>query len=52
MGDNQYDLRVTIEDLRATADNLRVLSESIKRYPAGLLVGGPPEKVPFPAASR
>lgn len=52
VGDNQYDLRVTIEDLRATAANLRVLSESIKRYPAGLLVGGPPEKVPFPAASR
>jgi phospholipid/cholesterol/gamma-HCH transport system substrate-binding protein/paraquat-inducible protein B len=52
IGDNQYDLRVIIEDLRVTAENLRVLSETVKRYPAGALVGGPPEKVPFPGESR
>jgi phospholipid/cholesterol/gamma-HCH transport system substrate-binding protein len=51
-GDNQYDVRVTVQDLRVTADNLRVLSETIKRYPAGLLVGGPPEKVQLPGNSR
>ena len=52
IGDNQYDLRVIVEDLRVTAENLRVLSEAVKRYPAGALVGGPPEKVPFPRESR
>jgi len=35
-----------------TADNLRTLSENIKRYPAGALVGGPPEKVQLPGRSR
>jgi phospholipid/cholesterol/gamma-HCH transport system substrate-binding protein len=48
VGDNQYDVRGTVEDLRATAGNLRALSESIKRYPAGALVGGPPEKIQLP----
>ncbi|HZO85711.1 MAG TPA: hypothetical protein VFC26_10875, partial [Verrucomicrobiae bacterium] len=52
VGDNQYDVRVTVQDLRVTADNLRALSETIKRYPAGLLVGGPPEKVQLPGNSR
>jgi phospholipid/cholesterol/gamma-HCH transport system substrate-binding protein len=51
VGDNQYDARATVEDLRATAGNLRALSESIKRYPAGLLIGGPPEKVQLPGRS-
>jgi ABC-type transporter Mla subunit MlaD len=45
MGDNQYDVRVIVQDLRVTADDLRELSATIKRYPAGALVGGPPEKV-------
>jgi phospholipid/cholesterol/gamma-HCH transport system substrate-binding protein/paraquat-inducible protein B len=45
IGDNQYDVRVIVQDLRVTADNLRVLSETVKRYPAGALVGGPPEKL-------
>jgi ABC-type transporter Mla subunit MlaD len=45
MGDNQYDLRVIVQDLRVTADNLRELSATVKRYPAGALIGGPPEKV-------
>jgi ABC-type transporter Mla subunit MlaD len=52
IGDNQYDVRVIVQDLRVTADNLRVLSESVKRYPAGALVGGPPEKVQFPGKSQ
>jgi ABC-type transporter Mla subunit MlaD len=52
LGDNQYDVRAIVQDLRVTADNLRVLSETIKRYPAGVLVGGPPEKVTLPASSQ
>jgi ABC-type transporter Mla subunit MlaD len=52
LGDNQYDVRAIVQDLRVTADNLRVLSETIKRYPAGALVGGPPEKVTLPASSQ
>jgi ABC-type transporter Mla subunit MlaD len=52
LGDNQYDVRAIVQDLRVTADNLRVVSESIKRYPAGALVGGPPEKVRLPASSQ
>ncbi len=52
IGDNQYDVRVMVQDLRVTADNLRTLSENIKRYPAGALIGGPPEKVQLPARAR
>jgi ABC-type transporter Mla subunit MlaD len=51
VGDNQYDVRAIVEDLRTTAGNLRALSESVKRYPAGVLVGGPPEKVQLPGHS-
>ncbi|MFY9973837.1 MAG: hypothetical protein WAK53_06265 [Chromatiaceae bacterium] len=39
---------MVVEDLRATADNLRTLSETAKRYPAGILFGAPPEKGGFP----
>jgi phospholipid/cholesterol/gamma-HCH transport system substrate-binding protein/paraquat-inducible protein B len=52
IGDNQYDVRVIAQDLRVTADNLRILSETVKRYPAGALVGGPPDKVQLPGNSR
>jgi paraquat-inducible protein B len=52
IGDNQYDLGVIVQDLRVTAANLRVFSETVKRYPAGVLVGGPPEKVKLPGNSR
>ncbi|HSD59672.1 MAG TPA: MlaD family protein [Burkholderiales bacterium] len=45
LGDNQYEIRGIVQDLRATADNLRALSETARRYPAGVLIGGPPEKV-------
>jgi phospholipid/cholesterol/gamma-HCH transport system substrate-binding protein/paraquat-inducible protein B len=48
VGDNQYDVRAIVEDLRSTAGNLRAVSESVKRYPAGALVGGPPDKIQFP----
>jgi phospholipid/cholesterol/gamma-HCH transport system substrate-binding protein len=52
IGDNQYDFRVTIQDLRVTANNLRLLSETVKRYPAGALFGGPPDKIELPGKSR
>ncbi len=52
VGDNQYDVRATVEDLRTTAGNLRAVSESLKRYPAGALVGGPPERIQLPGPSR
>jgi len=48
MSDNQYDVRVIVRDLRVTADNLREVSATIKRYPAGALISGPPEKVRLP----
>jgi phospholipid/cholesterol/gamma-HCH transport system substrate-binding protein len=48
LGDNQYDVRVIVRDLRVTAENLRELSATVKRYPAGALIGGPPEKVQLP----
>ena len=52
IGDNQYDVRVIVQDLRVTADNLRALSETVKRYPAGVLLGGPPEKIQLPGSPR
>jgi ABC-type transporter Mla subunit MlaD len=48
LGDNQYDVRIIVQDLRVTADNLRELSATVKRYPAGALISGPPEKVRLP----
>jgi phospholipid/cholesterol/gamma-HCH transport system substrate-binding protein len=48
MGDNQYDAHVIVRDLRVTADNLREVSATIKRYPAGALIAGPPDKVRLP----
>ena len=48
IGDNQYDVRVIVQDLHITADNLRELSETVKHYPAGALVAGPPDKVQLP----
>jgi ABC-type transporter Mla subunit MlaD len=52
LGDNQYDVRGIVQDLRMTAGNLRALSDSIRRDPAGVLLGGPPEKVQFPGGAR
>ena len=48
LADNQYDIRGVVQDLRVIAANLRTVSETVKRYPPGLLVGGPPEKVQVP----
>ena len=52
VGDNQYDVRATVEDLRTTAGNLRALSETFKTYPAGVLIGGPPERIRLPGRSQ
>ena len=52
VGDNQYDVRTIVQGLRVTSDNLRVLSETLKRDPAGVLVGGPPEKIRLPGSSQ
>ena len=52
LGNNQYDVRATIQDLRATAANLRTLSEIAKNYPAGVLIGGPPKKVTLQKESK
>lgn len=46
--DNSYDVRLIVQDLKVTADNLRVLSDALRRNPAGALLGGPPERVPLP----
>ncbi|HUN69381.1 MAG TPA: hypothetical protein VMU46_11315, partial [Burkholderiales bacterium] len=51
VAENQYDVRVLVQDLRVTAANLRTLSEALKRYPAGALLGGPPDKVQIPGKS-
>ncbi len=48
IGDNQYDVRVIVQDLHTTVDNLRELSETVKHYPAGALVAGPPDRVQLP----
>jgi len=50
--DNRYDVRVIVQDLRVTADNIRTLSDNLKRNPAGVLLGGPPEKVQLPGKSQ
>ena len=52
LGDNQYDARTILQDLRVTVANLRTLSETVKRYPAGALLGGPPDKVVLPKDSK
>ena len=51
IGDNQFDVRVIVQDLRVAANNIRVLSNSVKRNPAGVLLGGPPEKIQLPEKS-
>jgi paraquat-inducible protein B len=51
VGASQYDARAAIEDLRVSMENLRALSESARRYPAGLLFGDPPNPV-LPAMEK
>ena len=48
LGDNQYDVRVIVQDLRVTADNLRVLSDTIKRDPSAAIFSKPPDKIVLP----
>ena len=48
LADNQYDIRGVIQDLRVAASNLRTVSENAKRYPPGVLISGPPEKIQVP----
>jgi ABC-type transporter Mla subunit MlaD len=50
--DNRYDVRAIVQDLRVAADNIRILSDNLKRNAAGVLLGGPPEKVQFPGKSQ
>jgi paraquat-inducible protein B len=52
VGATQDDARASVEDLRASMDNLRALTESARRYPAGLLFGDPPPPVRLPEDSR
>ena len=42
LGGGEADLATTIENLRQITDNLRDLTEDAKRYPANVLLGGPP----------
>jgi phospholipid/cholesterol/gamma-HCH transport system substrate-binding protein/paraquat-inducible protein B len=52
LGDNQYDVRAIVQDLRTTSANLRTLSDTVKRYPAGALLAGPPDKVELPRTAK
>jgi phospholipid/cholesterol/gamma-HCH transport system substrate-binding protein len=52
LGDNQYDVRAIVQDLRTTSANLRTLSDSVKRYPAGTLLAGPPDKIQLPETPK
>jgi ABC-type transporter Mla subunit MlaD len=38
----QGDIQVILDNLRTITENLREISEEAKRYPAGMLLGGPP----------
>ena len=42
--DMQADLAPVLRDARAAATNLRETSEDLRRYPAGVLLGGPPPR--------
>jgi phospholipid/cholesterol/gamma-HCH transport system substrate-binding protein/paraquat-inducible protein B len=52
VGSTEDDARASVEDLRASMDNLRALTESARRYPAGLLLGDPPPPVRLPGDNR
>jgi ABC-type transporter Mla subunit MlaD len=42
LGGGEADLATTVENLRQITDNLRDLTEDAKRYPANVILGGPP----------
>jgi len=52
LADNQYDVRKIVQDLQIITQNLRAVSNSARRDPAGLLLGGPPEPVSLPGAAK
>jgi len=45
IGGGEGDLSATLENLRQISDNLRDLTENAKRYPSGVLLGGPPPPI-------
>src|SRR5580658_1896766 len=51
LGDNQYDVRLIVQDLRMTADNLRAFATTLRRDPTGLLLGRPPKEIRLPAGA-
>jgi ABC-type transporter Mla subunit MlaD len=44
VADLQADLAPALRDVRAAAANLREATEKLRRYPAGVLLGGPPPR--------
>ena len=42
IGGGESDLSATLENMRQISENLRDLTESAKRYPSGVILGGPP----------
>ena len=42
IGGGESDLSATLENMRQISENLRDLTENAKRYPSGVLLGGPP----------
>lgn len=42
VGGGEVDLSTTLDNLRQISDNLRELTENAKRYPSGVIFGGPP----------
>ena len=45
VGGGEADLSTTLANLRQISDNLRELTENAKRYPSGVILGGPPPPV-------
>jgi len=52
IGNNEYDLRTSIEDLRTSLENVRALTDSAKRYPPGLFFSEPPKPIELPTEAR
>ena len=42
IGGGESDLSATLENMRQISENLRDLTENAKRYPSGVILGGPP----------
>jgi phospholipid/cholesterol/gamma-HCH transport system substrate-binding protein/paraquat-inducible protein B len=48
LADNEEPLRAALSDLRDTLLNLRMLTDTVKRWPPGLLFSAPPKSVELP----